>query len=102
MKLQNWNKITGIAKKIAKTKASLKGVRKGEATPMAIILVPSGISSRNGAETKAYNSFENGKRRIKLTRIANRDLSNLSRSSVRWATRGMGGSLSGFGFIRCF
>ena len=41
-----------MAIKIAKTRLSLKGVRKGDATPVAIMVEPSGISFLSGADTK--------------------------------------------------
>ena len=37
--------------KMASTRLSLKGVKNGEATPVAIIVEPSGINSLSGAET---------------------------------------------------
>ena len=49
IKLHAWCKITGIARKIDKTNVSLNGVRNGDATSVAIILVPSGICRNNGS-----------------------------------------------------
>jgi hypothetical protein len=43
--------MTGMATKTASTKDSLKGVRKGEVTSVAIIEEPSGSSVLKGSET---------------------------------------------------
>jgi hypothetical protein len=42
-----------MATKIAVNRVSLNGVRKGEATSVAIMLAPSGSRARRGSETKA-------------------------------------------------
>jgi hypothetical protein len=42
MKPQIWCRITGIDRNSATIRVSLNGVRKGEATPVAIIVAPSG------------------------------------------------------------
>jgi hypothetical protein len=57
MKLQTWCKIKGIAIKIANTRVSLKGVRKGDATSVAIMVAPSGKNARRGSEIYAYKSL---------------------------------------------
>jgi hypothetical protein len=41
----------GMAIKIAITNVSLKGVRKGDATSVAIIVAPSGRNALRGSET---------------------------------------------------
>ena len=48
MNPQNWCNRYGMATNTAVTSASLKGVRKGEATWVAIMLVPAGITAISG------------------------------------------------------
>ncbi|MNT97573.1 hypothetical protein D3C72_2399250 [compost metagenome] len=52
MKPQTWCRITGMARNSATTMVSLNGVRKGEATSVAIMVAPSGRYWRSGAETR--------------------------------------------------
>ena len=49
MKLHAWCKATGMVSATAATNASLNGVRNGEATSVAIIVLPSGRRSRRGS-----------------------------------------------------
>ncbi len=51
MKPQTCARITGMARNSATTMVSLNGARNGEATSVAIMLVPSGRKRRNGSET---------------------------------------------------
>lgn len=52
MKPQTCARITGMARNSATTMVSLNGARNGEATSVAIMLVPSGRKRRNGSETR--------------------------------------------------
>ncbi|MNE89322.1 hypothetical protein D3C80_1867240 [compost metagenome] len=51
MKPQIWCRITGIAINRDTIMVSLKGVRNGDATSVAIIVAPAGKLARSGAET---------------------------------------------------
>ena len=47
-----------MATKMLRYRVSLKGARNGEATPVAIMLVPSGMACISGLATRVYSSRE--------------------------------------------
>jgi hypothetical protein len=55
-----WYKIYGIAINIDRYITNLKGMRKGDATSIAIISLPEGSAFRSGIDNTLYTSPENG------------------------------------------
>src|SRR5579872_3204469 len=75
------------------------GVMNGEATPVAIMLLPSGSFLIMGRATHSKTLFWNGNRQAKTRNRASTDCSSRRRSSSRWAisvglTMDSAGSLS--------
>src|SRR6056300_958345 len=76
----------------------LKGIIKGEVTPVAIMFDPSGNTSRRGCEIKIYRSFPNGKIQRKSTSTTSRQRNSRSLNSTRCEIRGCSvGSSSSLG-----
>ena len=92
MKPQTWAKITGMARKTAKTIDNLKGVKKGDVTSVAIIEDPAGSKLLKGSETKVYNSLAKGNSAMNAMNTATSAFRNRSLSSRKCATSGMGSS----------
>jgi hypothetical protein len=92
MKPQTWAKITGIARKTARTIDNLKGVKKGDVTSVAIIEDPSGSRLLKGSEMKVYNSLAKGNSAMNAMKTAMSAFRNRSLSSRKCATSGMGSS----------
>ena len=64
-------------------KTSLNGIKKGEATSIAIMLLPIGKLAIKGAASLVYISSENGKRIIKIIRTKKRVLDILVLNSFK-------------------
>src|SRR4051812_5197059 len=75
--------MTGIAANSATKKASLIGVRNGEATSVAIIVPPCGRCLISGIASQPYSLFANGISASRITSTAATALSSRSRSSIR-------------------
>src|SRR4030067_2771593 len=73
---------------------NLSGVRNGEATSVAIMLMPAGSTSMSGCAMSAYTRFENGTSAINPTPTAPSAYMRRLRSSMRCETN----PPSGFGF----
>ena len=70
--------------KIDNIKTNLKGIKNGEATSIAIMLLSLGRLAINGAANLVYISSAKGKRIIKITRIKKRILDILDFNSFKW------------------
>ena len=70
--------------KIDKYITSLKGIRNGDATSIAIISLPSGNALSSGTDNKLYISPENGMSKTKITNTKSSILVNRPLSSSRW------------------
>ena len=70
---------------IDRSRISLKGAKKGEATSTAIIFDPSGRTLNNGKERKLYIEFAKGLRARAHTAIEQVIINSLFLSSKRWS-----------------
>ena len=91
-KPQTWAKITGMARKTARTIDNLNGVKKGDVTSVAIIDDPAGSRLLKGSEMKVYNSLAKGNSAMNAMNTAISAFRNRSLSSRKCATNGMGSS----------
>ncbi len=84
----------GIAANRDITSVNLKGVRKGEATSVAIIPEDSGINARIGSETYRYNSLLNENSPEKIISTDRMDFSARSLNSIICSRKGWLGNCS--------
>jgi hypothetical protein len=82
-KAQAWYSRKGMARKTAAASASLKGVRNGDATCVAIMLVPAGSCAMRGPATVVKIQSANGTRQMKIRSTATTILRSRVRSSTR-------------------
>tara|TARA_B110000444_G_C18725932_1_gene540862 strand:- start:648 stop:932 length:285 start_codon:yes stop_codon:yes gene_type:complete len=70
----------------AAKKVNLKGVKRGEATAVAIIALP-GRTSRSGSETIVKISLEKGSIQMKTTTTDIAIINSLLLSSIKWDSK---------------
>ena len=72
----------------ARNSVSLKGIRKGDATSIAIMLLSLGICAMSGPDSFVNRVFANGISATNTTPTTSTTRSRRSRSSTRWEMNG--------------